>query len=421
VTASDRIVLPRVQRAERRLLRNIQYVSIGVAVLYLFGFIWRSSYYSRLGIPQSLIDFPFPEILVPKSLCIVIFIVSILSPFASRKFSDFFVETRRDFVNKTFGLKCPMKEVIQYLGQKSADSKYNTNYEAILGATTEYISERTLSKNDFTKEAYDELYNFLRTKIVGLSREMKDSVISFVKIMALEDDVRDDVIKFIVAASTGKSPKGYYIPTKIYWFIQIMIAGFLLLSGFYWGHWQSLGALILGNILGLAVYRCSYVENRVQFWMVLLICFSAACGVQFGDAQLSAYTDMQEGRFPVVLNLPEIYDESQGEIKENQGKYTQGLFLGYFKGKYIFSSIGKFDWPNLIIVDGSHIKELRLVYKLWMKKGFEKSIQQLKSTSDRMTKEVENLRDQLKEVEKRQGTYDGGQKAENREKRTDER
>jgi hypothetical protein len=401
VTTVGRIVLPRVQRTERRLLWSIQYASVGVAVLYLFGYIWRASYYSRLGIPQSLIDFPFPEILVPQSWCIVIFVVSLLGPLVSRKFYDFFTETRRDFVNKTFGTKCSVKEVIQYLGQKSTDPKYNTNTEAVFGALKEYISERKSNKSDFTKEGLEE---FLRTKIEGLSREMKDSVISFVfRMIVLTDDVRlrDDIVKIAAADSDEESPKGYEIPTKIYWFVQLLFLGLLLFFGFWWGYWWNTGALILGNILGVVVYKLSYIENRVQFWSALLICFVTACGVQFVDGQLSAGQHLKEGRFPSVASL-EIAGKPRFELGEDPNQIVPMSFLGCFKGKYIFASLGKFGWANLTIIDEARVTEVRLIYIRWMEAGIIKSrkeLQQLKNQLDELNKEGDELKKQLKKLE----------------------
>jgi hypothetical protein len=330
-------------------------------------------------------------------VCIVIFVVSLLTPFISRKFYDSFAKTRQDLVNKAFDTKCPIKEVIQYLGQKSTEPKYSTNIAALLGALKEYLSDK--NKGDFTKEG---LEKFLRTKMDGLSLEMKDSVISFMlRIIVLTDDVRfrDDLVKLAVADFAGEPPKGYEFPTKMYWFFQVLLLGLLLLGGLWWGYWWNIGALILGNALGIAIYKYSNVENRVQFWGILLICFFTACGVQFIDGQLSVRQHLKEGRFPFVASL-EIAGEPQLKFGEDPNKLVPS-FIGCFKGNYIFETLGGFGWENLTIVNESRIREMKLFYLRWvdariLKSG--KELQHIRKHIDELNKEGDELKKQLKRI-----------------------
>ena len=83
----------RVRSAERHLLQNIKWISFAIAALYLLGYIWRVSYYGRLGIPLFLLDFPFPEVLIPQSLGLIIFLAWAAWPFLYAKFYLWFLQT----------------------------------------------------------------------------------------------------------------------------------------------------------------------------------------------------------------------------------------------------------------------------------------------------------------------------------------
>lgn len=68
----DEIVLPKVRKAEQRILRSLPLISVIIASLYLLGYIWRIAYYSRIGVPLAFLEFPFPETLLPQSWCLAI-------------------------------------------------------------------------------------------------------------------------------------------------------------------------------------------------------------------------------------------------------------------------------------------------------------------------------------------------------------
>ena len=93
--AADESLLMRVRSAERRLLQNIKWISLAIAALYLLGYIWRVFYYGRLGIPESFLDFPFPEILIPKSFGLFLFLAWLIGPFSYEKFYQWILETNQ--------------------------------------------------------------------------------------------------------------------------------------------------------------------------------------------------------------------------------------------------------------------------------------------------------------------------------------
>lgn len=88
-------LLLRVRSAERRTLQNIKWLSLAIAALYLLGYIWRVFYYRRLGIPESFLDFPFPEILIPKGFGVIIFLAALIITFSYGKFYQWIIETNK--------------------------------------------------------------------------------------------------------------------------------------------------------------------------------------------------------------------------------------------------------------------------------------------------------------------------------------
>ncbi len=62
----DKLMQGIIRKQERYFIERISWISLCVGILYVCGYTWRLVYYKALGIPLSIIDFPFPEILVPK-------------------------------------------------------------------------------------------------------------------------------------------------------------------------------------------------------------------------------------------------------------------------------------------------------------------------------------------------------------------
>jgi len=91
--AVDEPLLMRVRSAESRLLQNIKWISLAIAALYLLGYIWRVFYYGRLGIPAYFLDLPFPEILIPKGVGVMVFLAWLIIPFSYKKFNQWILET----------------------------------------------------------------------------------------------------------------------------------------------------------------------------------------------------------------------------------------------------------------------------------------------------------------------------------------
>jgi hypothetical protein len=228
----DEIVLPKVRKAEQRILRSLPLISVIIASLYLLGYIWRIAYYSRIGVPLDFLDFPFPETLLPKSWCLIIFVVSFLSPLISYKFYDYFIETRRVVIAKAFGVTYPLERVIEFLGGKCSRSGYSSNAEALMKTISEYIKERSTATEQDSKNYVEGLRKRIKDEFADQPKDMQDSIISLVfNLMVLDrDDLRN--VSNLVAESAGeRPPRGYKVPNKIIWPLFLFLVAIGVIFG----------------------------------------------------------------------------------------------------------------------------------------------------------------------------------------------
>jgi hypothetical protein len=367
--ARDEIVLPKVRKAEQRILRSLPLISVVIASLYLLGYIWRIAYYSRIGVPLAFLEFPFPETLLPQSWCLAIFVVSFLSPLISYRFYDYFVETRRKLIAKSFGVICPLEKLMEFLSQKSDKSEFSTNAEALAKTIEEYAKEPLAKTGKRDKDYFEGLRKRIIEQFPNVTKDLQDSIFSMVFYLTLLDsEERHKVPNSVSDAVGGVLPRGYEVPNKIIWAVSLLY----VISGLIFGYYWQILAIVLGNLLGWVTYKVSYIEDRVQYWSILWVCVVVACGVQFADGYLLAGRHLKEGRFPVVVSLTLENNEEKSLFGEPNG-YTPMIFLGSFKGRDVIASRGPFDWQNVIVLNEDRVTQMKLVYTKWITEGLERS------------------------------------------------
>ena len=84
----DKAILSSVRQKERAFIRSISLISAGIGILYVSGFIWRISYYQKLGIPASMVEIPFPMVLIPK-IHITVFLAQVILGFIGASYYEF--------------------------------------------------------------------------------------------------------------------------------------------------------------------------------------------------------------------------------------------------------------------------------------------------------------------------------------------
>ena len=402
VTKVGDAVITQVRRSERHLLKNLKWISIAVAMLYVLGYVWRSSYYERLGIPHSLLDFPFPEILVPQSFLLIAFASTIVWPFVCRQFYDYFIKARRKAISESIGISCPIQDIISFLGEKNPEDKNETNIERLLSISVDYIQDIKNKTGKFTNDDYKNLREVLKGKLNGLSEPMKESVINYlIHIISLEKENLRETIDTTVTAAAGMPPEGFDMPNAVFYFLFIIFVAWCLYYGLYW----HIIIILLGHFLGIAVYKLSYVEDRTQFWRILWLCIIIACCIQYFDARMTAVWNLKHGNFPVVLKL-KLNDSSNTLSSAENERELAGILFGFFKGKYFVASNDKIFGHKLTILDSERVQDMEIIYSRWLEKNIEKSRKELRELADRLSeleKEGESIIKKSEDVAKEMG------------------
>lgn len=374
-------VIEQVRKSERHLLKNIKWISIAVATLYVWGYIWRSSYYDRLGIPHSFLDFPFPEILVPQSWLLIAFAGTIIWPFVCQKFYEYYIKARRQAVSESIGISCPIQDVIEYLSKTSNNYKEKSNTEVLLEIVADYFKEIENKKRKFTNEDFENLVVLLKTELNGLSQPMKDSITTYLlHLLSLENEETRKTIDTAIAAAAGLPPKGIEIPNTVLYLVFIIIAVLLLYVGLYW----HIIIILIGNLLGIAVYKLSHMEDRTDFWKMLWVCIIIACGVQHYDARMTAAWKIKHGYFPVVRKV-KLNNSSNNISPANNGGEIVGILLGFFKGKFFVASIDNTVGQKLTILDSERVKDMEITYSRWLEQSGEKARKELRKLAESLS------------------------------------
>jgi len=371
-------ILTRVRRMERQLLQNIKWISLGIGVLYLLGYIWRVFYYGRFGIPPSLLDFPFPEILVPKGSGVVAFFVWMIFPLSYAKFHDFFVRSKRSLLADKMGITQPVEDVLKNLFRPNSGpnkTRYANNFEAIAFRTIDYVHEHLQTSDRLTDDDWEELVRQLRLQLPDVPDPMKDSMISW----TMQHFIREKEEIFRAVDTFHQPPTSSPLFNRILFAIFLLLIPLLLYTGELW----RIAFMALGYVLGKAAYKLSYVENRVQFWHVLWIAVILAFGVQAIDASLSAISDVKNDKFPYA----------SVSTSDQEGSF--GMLLGFFKGSYFIFSMDEHDFPKLLVIDADHVQRIELDYRAWTLlnlKKLKKNFHKLEQRYDELIRKREALR-----------------------------
>lgn len=319
----DSKILERVRIHERYLMRSISWISLGIAILYVCGYTWRYYYYNRMGIPVSMIDFPFPEILVPK-IRLFVFIAQALFVIAYEKYSEFFIKSKRLYRAKEIGVDAPINKLNDYALRPNSDSPDKINFKILIEFLSKYIS--TNSKDNpqwqFERVKFD---NKALELFQDIPLELKNSFITYsLKILIMDKAELDQTIK----DSIGFPPEG----SKIYEWIQkalrwiivpfyiaalIFISLYVVVTAIY---------MALGILVGYFLVKVSKVEARWQMWHSALITVIVILALNAIDGHVTAGIELKTGQLPIV------------KIIKTDGDEQIGMLLGSFNDGYIVTA-----------------------------------------------------------------------------------
>lgn len=317
---NDNEILGLVKRQELNLLKSFSWISLGIAVLYLSGYIWRCAYYTRMNVPVSMIDFPFPEILIPK-LPLISFITNAVLLILSEYYSNFHIKTKRSYRAKAMGIDVPIDQVEDYGLQKNLITPDKTNFEVFYEFSAKYFNEKFKDDSEwkFDKSAFKkEVLKLLN----DIPDKLEDAYIDYsLKLLIMATPELDQTLKDVI----GFPPQGSKLFEKIIYSFSFFWAILLLISIIQGSQIVicSIIYAILGVFAGLFIVKMSNVEDRSQMWHCVLICLVVILILNGIDGYVTAGTNIKKKYLPVV------------KIIKTNGDEQEGLLLGSFSDSYI--------------------------------------------------------------------------------------
>lgn len=370
----DDKILGHIRRHEQQLLRSVSWISLGIAILYVYGYAWRFWYYYRLGVPVSMIDFPFPETLIPK-MPLVIFTVNALFVIAYENYSDFFIKSKRLRRAKAMGIDVPIERVLDYGMQKNLILPDKTNHMVFCEFAAEYMNAKSkddpewkFNRSDFNKEVTKQLQD--------IPHELENAYIDYsLKLLVMD---RPELIQTAKDA-IGWPAEGFKIYEKIqtvvFWLLVILFMVAILT--------RSQDAIlkviymVLGVLVGWYLVKMSKVEARWQMWHSVLIAVMFMLVLNGIDGYLTAGTKLKKNYLPVV------------KIIKIGGEEYKGLLLGSFNDGYIIAPLE----PNN---SHAHMK----IHKQAVESISWTTVYQMNNEMEKTKKELEILSNRKKDLEK---------------------
>jgi hypothetical protein len=360
-------ILERIRRQERNLLKSISWISLGIAILYVCGYVWRSSYYYSIGIPVLMVDFPFPEILIPK-MGLFIFIAQALFIIAYENYSDFFIKNKRLHRAKTMGIDEPIKMVHDYAMRPNSNSPDKANYQVVAEFLANYIE--TNSKNNpqwqFGRAEFDK-------KAIELFKdippELKGAFISYsMKICVMDKTELNQTINDVI----GLPAKGSKIYEKMQMILSWLLPLLFIVAIIMRSQVMilSITYMVAGILIGHFLVKVSKVEARWQMWHSVLISVMAMLILNGIDGYAAARTEVEDGNLPIV------------KIIKTNGDEHKGLLLGNFNDGYIVTTSEPNDVYGYIKIHKQAVESIswttrnKLLRKM---KNLEKSLKELKN------------------------------------------
>ncbi len=374
----DNKILERVRRQERNLLRSISWISLCIALLYVCGYVWRSWYYARMGIPVSMIDFPFPEILIPK-MHLFIFIVYALFVILYESYSNFFIKSKRLHRAKAMGIDAPINKLQDYAFQSNSGSPDKTNYQVIMEFLANYIA--TNSKDNpqwqFKRDEFDK-------KALELCQdipiELKSSFISYsTKFYCMDETEQNQTIKDVIGwpAEGSKIYEKIQMAIGCLFLLLVIIVVIFIRSQDIIDIILSLIYMVMGVLVGCFLVKVSKVEARWQMWHSVLISVMVMLVLNGIDGYVTAGIELKNGNLPIV------------KIIKTDGDEQKGLLLGSFTDGYIIA----FSDPNDCY---RHTK----IHKQAVESISWITLNLLNTEREKTNKELENLNNKIEALNK---------------------
>lgn len=331
---SNRII-QNIKRQESHLLKSVSWISLGIAVLYMLGYAWRFCFYTRMGVPIDMVDFPFPDILIPKRPVLIV-LVNAFVLIASEKYFSFFVKKRREYRSRSMDIDAPLDQLQFYITKKNFNNPEQTNLNVLFNYLSNYITENSEKSGwKFFRSEFDEKAKDL---FPDVPMELRESLISY----AIQLIISDDAEKAdIIGDAIGCGPNDSKVYRNVQ-FVFFILYSCSIIGAFFWSPLRDIFLYMVYALIGVSVgyyiVKVSSVEARWQMWHSVMIVFVVILAINGFDGYITADRSLKGDRATLV------------KIVEKGGIEHEGFLLSSLNDGYVILELKSLDsYPRLKI------------------------------------------------------------------------
>ena len=362
----DNRIIAGVRRQERVFLRNISLISGVIAILYVSGFTWRCAYYHALGIPASMVEVPFPMVLVPR-VHVTVFLAQVILTFLAVGYYNFYKREKRANRAKLMGITEPLDLIVNYGLRRSVKSagKAKTNQVILYDFLREYVvrpdhqeSDWRFDIKEFDKEAV-ELFP-------DMPPEIRRSFVWYeLQLLVLDRGEMAETIR----DSLGSYPEGSKLFDKLTSSLVYAWFPMVVLAAMYWS-FEILKPILYGALgvgVGLALATFVHREDRYQFWHMLWISVVLLIVLNAIDGHTTARADLKGPNLPIAT------------ISTKSGQEQKGLLLASFSDGYFLVPLDANDVYRRIKIQKDEVRSISYTTVSWLLKSLEATKEQLQT------------------------------------------
>jgi hypothetical protein len=309
--------LAREQRKEVAFVKQLGVIAVITGLLYYFGFLWRTAYYVGLGVHFHLIEYPFPEILVPRGDVLAFGMVLVLA-YKFFSFRKKYKEGKSMELAGELGTEVAPEVLLSYLVTENKIEAEKKNMQVLTECLLKYLAEKCETEfdlDDFVIEA--------GKRFPDLEDGEKAGCIKFgVKVIG---EGKAFMAKLEKVAEEPRAPLIYKIAIGVVWVINTCV---IMLAGLSWLA-LTWGVLVVGAgvCVSFLLYTMFGHINRFRTWNTVLIVFLIFTLFILIDAVVYATSDRINRKFPIA------------KIERTDGEVSEGYLLGKGSGGYIIKPL----------------------------------------------------------------------------------
>ncbi len=349
IEGEDKKIQRIIQKQERYLIERISWISLCISILYVCGYTWRVVYYKTLGVPVSIIDFPFPEILVPQPGFLA-FLFTFLYLFLLMQYIEFHRQYRIAQISKMLGTELPTDKIYEYLTKRNVKSGHIFKRKTNIEVFNETILRYSKDSSDGKCEKPFDVDGFKRELIKlfpDATEKMRRSILDyFIGLYSMSKEEMIQTVRF----SSG-------IPAWImHWSVlAFFLITFLPLSFMLHYYWRDIFVIpwMLGIVTASLLSLQYHSKNRFQLWFMIIITIVCAIIGTGISAKMTGNLDLTKKRFTIVTVL--LADK----------KMESGFLLGRFSDRYVIMPLETADTGKRVSIQTSQVISMNLICPDW--------------------------------------------------------